>query len=484
MYLEFYNLKTEPFRITPDPEFLYLSPSHREALATIIYAVEQGKGFMALVGEVGLGKTTLLQAFLQERLGVKEKVIYLFNSRFSYAGLLRALARELDLEAAYEEPEALLDRIYQALIREYAQGNTVVLLIDEAQGLPVETLEGLRQISNLETPTDKLLQIVLVGQPELTAKLDRYELRQLKQRIAVQAVLSPLTRKESREYLRFRLEKAGGRAEDIFTPRALEMIVRRARGIPRALNILADNALVTGFGYLRKPISVKVVNEVSADLEGRKKSFFRRWVPASQAALLVGLVVLGVSIYYQQSDSGPKVSIILREKDRADQAAAVKVPLQEDPLPAIGIQSVREGEVMNLAVPKGLALGKTEASRGLETPTPGNQGKEPVATEKKPTPEKENPVIPSKRKVEVAPSPEQQPAAAEEQPAPGFPFTRKVRKGENLYRMILEVYGASNPELWGLVRKRNPRIKEDLKIIVGQKIVFPEWKKMAKKGEG
>ncbi len=381
-----------------------------------------------------------------------------------------------------EEPEDLLDHIYQALIREYARGNNIVLLIDEAQGLPEETLEGLRLISNLETSTEKLLQIVLVGQPELAAKLDRYELRQLKQRIAVQAVLSPLTREESREYLRFRLEKAGGRAEDIFTPRALERIVRRAKGIPRALNILADNALVTGFGYQRKPIPLKVVNEVSADLEGRNKSFFRRWVPASQAALLVGLGVLGASIYYQQSDSGPKVSITLREKDRAGKAAAVKIPLQEDPLQVTGIQPVREGEVMNLAAPNGLAQGKTEASSGRETSTPGSRGKEPAATEKKPTPEKENLGIPPKRKVEVAPSPEQQPAAAEEHPAPGFPFTRKVRKGENLYRMILEVYGASNPELWDLVRKHNPRINKDLKILVGQKIIFPEWKPIAKNG--
>ena len=232
MYLEFYNLTAEPFQITPNPDFLYLSPSHREALATITYAVEQGKGFMVLVGEVGLGKTTLLQAFLQERAGVKEKLIYLFNSRFSYAGLLRALAWELDLKAASVDSGALLNSIYQALIREYAQGNRVVLLIDEAQGLPEETLEGLRLISNLETPTEKLLQIILVGQPELADKLDRYELRQLKQRIAVQATLSPLTREESREYLRFRLEKVGGRVEDLFTPRALEKIVRRAKGIP------------------------------------------------------------------------------------------------------------------------------------------------------------------------------------------------------------------------------------------------------------
>ncbi len=444
MYLEFYNLKTEPFQITPDPEFLYLSPSHREALATITYAVEQGKGFMALVGEVGLGKTTLLQAFLQERQGVKEKVIYLFNSRFSYGGLLRALARELDLEAASEEPEELLNHIYQALIREYAQGNNVILLIDEAQGLPEETLEGLRLISNLETPTEKLLQIILVGQPELAAKLDRYELRQLKQRIAVQAVLSPLTRKESREYLRFRLEKAGGRAEDIFTSRALEKIVRRARGIPRALNILADNALVTGFGYRQKPVTVKVVREIIADLEGRERPFFSRFVPAaSLASLLLVLGVLGVSVYYYHPPvSGWKVSVTLSE---ADQAARPTV------------KGIEKGEIIQAATP---------------LPTVEREVIEPAA-----------PATPPKRKVEVAPSPEQQPAAAEEQPVPRFPFTRKVRKGENLYRMILEVYGASNPELWGLVRKHNPRINEDLKILVGQKIIFPEWKRMAKNGE-
>ena len=351
MYLDFYNLQAEPFQITPNPEFLYLSPSHREALATITYAVEQGKGFMALVGEVGLGKTTLLQAFLQERRGFKEKVIYLFNSRFSYGGLLRALARELDLEPASEDPEALLDHIYQALIREYARGNSVILLIDEAQGLPEETLEGLRLISNLETPTEKLLQIILVGQPELAAKLDRYELRQLKQRIAVQAVLSPLTRKESREYLRFRLEKAGGRAEDIFTPRALEKIVRRAKGIPRALNILADNALVTGFGYQRKPVTVKVVREVIADLEGPGRPFFSRFVPAaSLASLLLILGVLGVSVYYQPPVSGSKVSVTLSEADQAAQPT-VKGIERGEIIPAAGSRPAVERELIEPAAP-------------------------------------------------------------------------------------------------------------------------------------
>ena len=444
MYLNFYHLSAEPFQVTPNPEFLYRSPSHREALATITYAVEQGKGFMALVGEVGLGKTTLLQAFLQERKGIREKVIYLFNSRFSYGGLLRALARELDLKVASEDPEGLLNHIYQALIREYARGNNVILLIDEAQGLQEETLEGLRLISNLETPTEKLLQIILVGQPELAAKLDRYELRQLKQRIAVQAVLSPLTREESREYLRFRLEKAGGRAEDIFTPLALEKIVRRARGIPRVLNIVADNALVTGFGYQRRPVTAKVVREVIADLEGRGRPFFSRFSPA--ASLLLVLGVLGVSVYYQPPVSGSKVSVTLSE---ADQAAWPTV------------KEIKRGEIIPAAIPR---------------PGAEREGIEPAA-----------PTTPPKRMAGVSPTPEQPPASVEDWPGqkPGsFPFIRRVREGENLYRMILEVYGISTPELWNLVRQHNPRIKEDLKIIVGQKVIFPERKVIAKNGEG
>jgi general secretion pathway protein A len=348
-----------------------------------------------------------------------------------------------------EEPEALLNHIYQALIREYAQGNNVILLIDEAQGLPEETLEGLRLISNLETSTEKLLQIVLVGQPELAAKLNRYELRQLKQRIAVQAVLSPLTRKESREYLRFRLEKAGGRAEEIFTPRALEKIVRRARGIPRALNILADNALVTGFGYGRKPVTVKVVREVIADLEGRERPFFRRFIPvASLASLLLLLGVLGVSVYYYHPPvSGSKVSVTLPKADQIPRPKAVQEVDKGEIIPAAIPRSVMDREVLEAAAPAVTARKKAEAPRVRK---PG-------------------------------------PAVAEDrsgQKPNRFPFTREVRAGENLYRMILEVYGASNPELWDLVRKRNSRIKEDLKIIVGQKIVFPEWKRMAKNGEG
>ncbi len=436
MYLDFYHLSTEPFRITPDPEFLYLSPSHREALAAITYAVQEGKGFMALVGEVGLGKTTLLQTFLKQRRIAQEKIIYLFSSRFSLNGLLRALLRELELEGDGEDTQTLLDHIYRGLIQEYARGNNVILLVDEAQGMPVETLEGLRLISNLETPTDKLLQIVLVGQPELEAKLDLFELRQLRQRIAVKATLSPLTREESLEYLRFRVEKAGGKIEDIFTSRALAEMVSQAGGIPRTLNILADNALVTGFGYQRKPVTVEVVREAVSEEQGRKPSFLRRLAPAAAlVSLLTVLVTLGVSVYYQSPVSDSKISVALGPAGPSRPQTGL-LPERENLLPASASQPASF----------------------------------PVTREKEP---------PS---VEVPPVPEKKESRPQESHGP-LPLTRTARQGENLYRMILEVYGVSNPELWSLVRRHNPKIKENLKILVGQKIVFPEREGLVIEGE-
>ncbi len=330
MYLEFYHLREKPFQITPNPEFLYLSPSHQEALATLNYGVEEGKGLMALIGEVGLGKTTLLHEFLKRRNNPKEKIIYLFNSRLTFIELLRALTREMDLDTGGDDPQVFLDHLYQALIKEYASGRSVILLLDDAQVMPKETLEGLRLISNLETPTEKLIQIALVGQPELEKKLDLHDLRQLRQRIAVKATLAPLTRQESLDYIKFRINKAGGRVESIFTPGALNEIIRRARGIPRVINILCDNALVTGYGYNQKPVTPKVVREVSGDLEGGRRNFRRHWaIPAFAAVLLALSVLVG---YFQWPDSKPKNSILRLETGLSkNSSVSVAPPAKTEP---------------------------------------------------------------------------------------------------------------------------------------------------------
>ncbi len=249
MYLNFYNLKKQPFHITPDPEFLYLSPSHREAKSAIIYGISQKKGFVAIIGAVGVGKTTILRSYLESADKKHLKLIYVFNPQLTFEELLITIYQELGLDPGRHSVLELVNKLNEILIEEYRQGNTVVLIIDEVQNMPVDTLESLRMLSNLETSKDKLIQIVLVGQPEFKNTLDLHRLRQLKQRIVIRSMIQTLTKKESLDYQKFRLKMAGGIPEKIFSAQAFNKIVNKAKGIPRTLNILSDNALITGFGY-------------------------------------------------------------------------------------------------------------------------------------------------------------------------------------------------------------------------------------------
>ena len=208
MYLEYYGLKREPFHITPDPSFLYMSPSHKEALGAIIYGVEKRKGFIAIIGEVGVGKTSILRAYLERKASQKQKTIYIFNPVLSFHELLISMFRSLDLTPRQDNVPEMVNQLHEALIAEYQAGGTVVVAIDEAQNMPVETLENLRMFSNLETSTDKLIQIILLGQPELDNLLHQAALRQLKQRIVLWAYISPLTREESQSFIEHRIARA------------------------------------------------------------------------------------------------------------------------------------------------------------------------------------------------------------------------------------------------------------------------------------
>jgi general secretion pathway protein A len=287
MYEDFYQLEKPPFRMTPDPRFLYPSPSHQEALAAIVYGVQQRKGFIVVVGEVGLGKTTILRSYLAEHDAKRLSVAYVFNANVTFKALLQTIFRELSIADPPADVTGMVDRLHDVFIEEYRQGRNVVLVIDEAQNMPTETLENLRVLSNLESTTDKLLQIVLVGQPEFAEKLELRELRQLKQRIAVRSTLSPLTDAQSRSYIEHRLNKAGATSLSVFTRAALRKIISRAKGVPRMLNILCDNALVTGLGYQKKPVTAGVVREIIGDLEGRVRVVHRRWAWVSAAVIVV-----------------------------------------------------------------------------------------------------------------------------------------------------------------------------------------------------
>lgn len=265
MYLNFYNLDKEPFQITPDPEFLYLSSVHKEALASIIYGVEKRKGFILITGAVGVGKTTILRAYLEKADAQHLKTIYLFNANISYLNLLKYIFAELNITPQSNEVSDLVNQLHQRLLYDYREGRNILLVIDEAQNMPVDTLENLRMLSNFETDTEKLIQIVFCAQSEFEKTLSLDELKQLKQRIAVKATISPLTREEGITYIHHRLKTAGDKDCIIFTDGALNQIVQASRGIPRVINVLCDNSLITAFGYGKKRVGSGIVREITRD---------------------------------------------------------------------------------------------------------------------------------------------------------------------------------------------------------------------------
>jgi general secretion pathway protein A len=271
MYLNYYNLKKEPFKIAPDPEFLFLSPGHREALASIMYGVEQRKGFITITGEVGVGKTSVLRYYLEQVDKANLKAVYIFNPNLSFSGLMKAIFQKMGFDTKTEDPSEMVNNFHLILIDRYKQGRNMALIIDEAQNMPIETLENLRMLSNLETSKEKLLQIVLVGQPEFEETLKRKELRQLQQRISIKATISPLTNRECMEYIQFRMTKASLNGTKVFTQSAIKKIIAESQGIPRLINVLCDNALITGFGCQKKHITAGVAEEVIADFKGEKK---------------------------------------------------------------------------------------------------------------------------------------------------------------------------------------------------------------------
>ena len=306
MYSRFYGFTTEPFQNTPDLDFLFLSTNHKEALACIEYGIRQRKGFIAITGEAGVGKTIILRSYLTKVDAHKQKTIYILNPRVSFDSLLTTILKELNAEPVAGPATQKLNQLHEVLIAEYRNDHTVVLIIDEAQNMPIETLESIRLLLNLETAKEKLIQMVLVGQPELDTLLNRYELRQVRERIALRARIAPLTKTESEDYIDHRLSLVRGEPRAVFSKQALDRIVKSANGIPRRLNILCDAVLITGFEYRQAIISDRIAKEAIAVFNGLSRPA-RRLQPRYAVGMLS--VVLMVVFYLVYLSAMPGITV-------------------------------------------------------------------------------------------------------------------------------------------------------------------------------
>lgn len=308
MYLEFYGLKEPPFSITPDPRYVFLSERHRDALAHLLYGVGKGGsgGFVQLTGEVGTGKTTLCRLLL-EQLPENTRVALVLNPKLSPVELLETMCEELKLVVDNKRGslKGLVDTLNTYLLDAYAQGLRVVLIVDEAQNLSTDALEQVRLLTNLETPTQKLLQIIFLGQPELREKLNQPELRQLAQRITARYHLTPLDRDETEAYVRHRLAVAGG-ARAPFSRLGLRALYRRSSGIPRLINVIADRSLMAGFAREQESLGERLIDRAANEtLPGHARYWLHRYGRWAAAAALVIVAGIGAQYLLQRPPQPP-----------------------------------------------------------------------------------------------------------------------------------------------------------------------------------
>jgi general secretion pathway protein A len=368
MYNKFFGFKEKPFKLVPNPAYFYLSKSHEEAMAHLNYAISQGDGFVEITGEVGTGKTTLCRAFL-ESLNGTVKAAYIFNPKLGPKQLLRTINEEFGLNTEDDNTKDLIDTLNAFLMQTKAGGKKVILLIDEAQNLNRNVLEQLRLLSNLETNRDKLLQIILVGQPELSEILNSHALRQVGQRITLSYRLSPLTFTECKEYIHYRINIAAQKTAIKFDRSAYRQIYKYSKGIPRVINIVCDRALLTAFVLNQFKITTRIAKTAIKELatRGTLKNYGlspSKWVLMSLSFL--SIVLLGVVLYQPimdkitatfaaPADSEPspvsRADVVdtqtgdaIAEEETAGQPGSVAAPQTESNFPAISLA----GYLMNM----------------------------------------------------------------------------------------------------------------------------------------
>ena len=345
MYTSFFGLQEKPFAITPDPRYLYLSERHAEALAHLLYGINEAGGFIQLTGEVGTGKTTVIRSLLEQLPGHAE-VALILNPRITPAEFLLTICEELHLQVPADSrtsTKALMDLLGHYLLEAHARGRRVVLIVDEAQNLSFETLEQVRLLTNLETATTKLLQIILIGQEELRSLLEQPSLRQLAQRITGRYHLSPLSPEESSGYVKHRMRVAGATAE-AFTPGALREVHRLSNGIPRVINVVCDRALLGAFTREEHRVGATYIRQAASEVYGRPiPAPWLRWATGGAIAAAVALVAFGAWSFLSSRESVEPVAaatarpaaLVANEAQRPDAAGAAAVAPAPPPAPRL-----------------------------------------------------------------------------------------------------------------------------------------------------
>ncbi|HEY1873566.1 MAG TPA: AAA family ATPase [Steroidobacteraceae bacterium] len=334
MYLSFFGLNEKPFAITPDPRYLYLSERHAEALAHLLYGINEAGGFVQLTGEVGTGKTTIVRSLLAQT-PKNAEIALILNPKMTAPEFLLTICEELGIgvpDSALGSLKDLVDILSEYLLRAHAAGHRVVLVVDEAQNLSPEVLEQVRLLTNLETNTQKLLQIILIGQPELRELLSRNELRQLAQRITGRYHLNPLSHEETAAYVRHRLRVAGA-TNDIFAPQALNAVFSLSQGVPRVINVICDRALLGAYSLDRHRVTASLVRSAAAEVFGRR--FTPDWLPWAATAA-IALVLSGITFAVWKAQPWLARARTVASADAAprdDGATALPVALATTPRP-------------------------------------------------------------------------------------------------------------------------------------------------------
>jgi len=431
MYTQFYGFSEGPFNDTPDPKFLFLAESHQTALDSMLFGINQGRGFISLSGDTGTGKTILIHQLLN-RFEKQVKTVFIYHPQITFEDLLKKILLELGLPGPGQNKASLLLQFSDYLIQSSDHNERIVIFIDEAQNLRSEVLEQLQTLANLETSRSNVLQLVLVGQPELEIKLNGRRVRQLNQKIKIRCQIKPLTEEESCKYIDHRLRLVGSSGPEVFTPEALSLICRNAAGIPRSINLICDNALRIGFQLSEKKVDVSTVRMVFQGMYIQERpaslprAFKKNAWPRKVYYSALALIGVGVVIFLGRE--------------------YIKGPTEKPGSKTVAGHPIGAGKIT----------------------TPAPEIKNGSTSEKVPSPALEQKPATS-HPVTASPSPLTQPKAAS-----GLKKAIVVEKGATLSSLCQNHYKLCNPTLMDYILEYNPQILNPDLIIAQQRIQFPE----------